>query len=156
MIISSSYLSLFHRRLDSNKLQHLPKNCLDKLGKLMKIKLDKNPWVMTAYLLYLYSPFFCFIVSQRYTLNLHNFVKCFFFSILYSIAIVRQFISHAFYANIIKSFGMEMEEFQFVLDQVCHDFDSKQDSITFITFLTNLINCLIISLFLFLGVPTPS
>jgi hypothetical protein len=41
------------RRLDSNKLQYLPKDCLDKIPKLMKIKLDKNPWHCDCNAIYL-------------------------------------------------------------------------------------------------------
>lgn len=41
------------RRLDSNKLQYLPKGCLDKIPKLTKIKLDKNPWHCDCQSIYL-------------------------------------------------------------------------------------------------------
>lgn len=41
------------RRLDSNKLQYLPNNCLNKIPKLMKIKLDKNPWHCDCHSVYL-------------------------------------------------------------------------------------------------------
>lgn len=41
------------RRLDSNKLQYLPSNCLNKIPKLMKIKLDKNPWHCDCHSVYL-------------------------------------------------------------------------------------------------------
>lgn len=41
------------RRLDSNKLQYLPKDCLDKIPQLTKIKLDKNPWHCDCQAIYL-------------------------------------------------------------------------------------------------------
>lgn len=41
------------RRLDSNKLQYLPEGCLDKIPKLTKIKLDKNPWHCVCESIYL-------------------------------------------------------------------------------------------------------
>lgn len=41
------------RRLDSNKLQYLPNNCLNKIPKLLKIKLDKNPWHCDCHSVYL-------------------------------------------------------------------------------------------------------
>jgi hypothetical protein len=55
-ILLSLFPILFYihfRRLDSNKLQYLPKDCLDKIPKLMKIKLDKNPWHCDCNAIYL-------------------------------------------------------------------------------------------------------
>lgn len=112
-----------HRRLDSNKLQHLPKDCLNKLPKLMKIKLDKNPWVMMMmkiifYLFFSFSSYTPFsFVSFIYIIFIAPFSNCY-----YSIVTVLQFTSRDFYVNIIKSCGMEMAVFLFALGLVrIHD-----------------------------------
>lgn len=98
----------------------------------MKIKLDKNPWVMTAYLLSLFTAFYCYTFAIHFIYII--LLNAFSFSLRRSssIAIVRRFIWRAFYESIIKSYGMAMEAFLSVLVPVG---DIIQDSIAIITFL---------------------